>query len=531
MEKPLQKEKYRILVVDDSPLSIELIFELLKDSGYYMDSADNGQTAFEKLENESFDLVLLDVMMPRLNGYELCRKIKETPKLSSIPVIFITAKNDNTYIIQGFEAGAVDYVTKPFNTKELMMRVKTHIELVRSRKDLEVAIDKAEESSRIKGEFLANMSHEIRTPLYGITGMIDLLKTTELSTQQDEFVEIMQSSASTLLKLINDILDFSKIESGELTFESTPFSFGKNLYQTVNLLKPEADKKGLSLNYQSDEKIPVTLVGDPARINQVLLNLGSNAIKFTNSGGVRINASLSGKDKDYVIVLFEVIDTGIGISEENMDKLFRTFTQVDQSTTRVHGGTGLGLVICKRLTMLMDGKIGVESELGKGSRFWFTCRLKMHEDETELYRLNGSDHNTSQKEIKILLAEDNPVNTKVASLFLSRMGQTADTAENGIVAVDKFKNGNYDLILMDINMPDMDGYEATRIIRQMEAEQGAGKRVNIVAMTANAMSGDKEKCLQMGMDDYISKPFKSADLKRILSNKTIQNGQHKAKIK
>lgn len=519
------EDKYKVLVVDDSQLSIDLIIELLEDSGYEIHSAVNGKMALNRLKNEGFDLVLLDVMMPVMNGYEVCREIKNTPGISDIPVIFITAKNDNENIIKGFEAGAVDYVTKPFHTKELMMRVRTHIELVRSKRELEIARDMAEESSRTKSEFLANMSHEIRTPINGITGMIDLLKTTSLTTGQEEYADIMLSSARTLLTLINDILDFSKIEAGELQFESISFNLSKNLHNIIKILQPKSEEKQLYLKYHIDEKIPEDLTGDPTRLNQVVLNLSSNAIKFTNEGGVSISARLKSSSRDSVTILFEVADTGIGISLYNMNKLFKTFSQVDASTTREHGGTGLGLVISKKLTEMMGGEIGVESEVGKGSRFWFTCKLKRPArtvEETDRSYTSGLSQNGIKK-FKILVAEDNPVNIKVVQHFLNQMGQEVEFAENGIVAVDKYKTGKYDLILMDINMPEMDGYEATRIIREIETNNGKKKKIKIIAMTANAMTGDREKCVDAGMDDYLPKPFRPNDIKRILSENINQN--------
>ncbi len=507
-------DKYSILVVDDNSISRELVFEILSGRGYQIRSAGDGKTALEMLEVEQFDLVLLDIMMPYVNGYEVCRRIKTG---SGIPVIFITAKNDFESVIKGFEAGAVDYVTKPYNARELVMRVKTHLDLIRSKKELEVARDQAEESSRAKGEFLTNMSHEIRTPLHGITGMIDLLRTTRLSAQQNEFLEIMQSSADTLLTLINDILDFSKIEAGELNFQYVSFDLKKNVYKTASLLKPKAMEKGLHFDFDVDDKIPSELIGDPARINQVIMNLVSNAIKFTNRGKVSITAAIEQSTDESVLVRFEITDTGIGISNENMDKLFRTFTQVDGSTTRKHGGAGLGLVISRRLTELMGGKIGVNSKPGKGSAFWFTCRLKRSLSEKAV---NGGKGILKNREkdvgLRVLIVEDSPVNANVARIFLERMGHVVELAENGVVAVDKCSVGSYDLVFMDINMPEMDGYEATRIIRQMERENG-GNSIRIVAMTANAMAGDREKCLKGGMDDYISKPFRPAELKKIIN--------------
>lgn len=510
-------DKYKVLVVDDSQLGIDLIFELSEDSGYEIHSAVNARMALDRLKNERFDLVLLDVMMPVMNGYEVCREIKNTPGISDIPVIFITAKNDFESVARGFEAGAVDYVTKPFNARELVMRVKTHLDLIRSKQELEIAKELAEESSRAKGQFLANMSHEIRTPLYGVTGMIDLLRSTGLSSLQSEYLELMQSSANTLLTLINDILDFSRIEAGEPNLQHDLFDLRENVYNTVSLLKLRAGEKRLHLEFDIDEKIPPELIGDPVRINQVISNLTSNAIKFTNRGKITVNVTLQENSTESVLARFEISDTGIGISDEDMGKLFRDFSQVDGSTTREHGGAGLGLVISKKLVELMGGKIGVTSNPGKGSVFWFTCRLNKTLSEMAANRDADALHRReSNGELKVLLVEDSPVNAKVARIFLQRMGHEVDMAENGIVAVDKFFRNIYDLILMDINMPEMDGYEATRIIRQMERENG-GNGIKIVAMTANAMAGDREKCLKCGMDDYISKPFKPADLEKVIA--------------
>ncbi|MBU6234398.1 MAG: response regulator [Alphaproteobacteria bacterium] len=398
-------------------------------------------------------------------------------------------------------------------------RMKSHIQDVQKAHERAMrAIGEAEKANLAKSEFLATMSHELRTPMNGIIGMAGMLESTSLNEEQKEYNGIIVKSATSLLAIVNDILDLSKIEAGGIELEPQPFPLRKAITDTIELFMPVAMDKGITLEAELGRTLPRFVEGDEGRVMQILRNLIGNSIKFTDRGAVRLTVKRDGK-----VIHFAVADTGIGIPENQQKMIFDKFTQANNTSTRKYGGTGLGLAISKQLVELMDGKIGVTSEVGKGSTFWFTLPLlecAEADDAMDTYtprnQKQQKPEDVMNRSANILIAEDHPTNQFLIKRILTKHGFTnIDMVENGQQAVDAFKTCAYSIVLMDGMMPEMDGYEATRQIRVYE--QTKGVHVPVIAMTANAMVGDREKCLEAGMDDYISKPIDAQKFMKLMS--------------
>ncbi len=530
--KTQTNEKPKILIVDDKIENLVAVEKLLDDFNVEFIRALSGNEAIVSTFLNDFALAIIDIQMPEMDGYETVEFLRQEDRTKYLPVIFVSAiYKDDFYVVKGIETGAVDLISKPIQPEILRGKVKVFLDLYLQKRELErmnaelrIAKDKAEAATHTKSLFLASMSHEIRTPLNGIIGMANILKGTTLNKEQQEYLDIINISGNNLLAIINDILDFSKIESGQVELENMAFDLHNEVEEIVKLLALKAGEKRLELHVEIAQNVPGHISGDSLRLKQILINLLNNAIKFTPSGSVtlkigKLNQSTikdHGSKVKKVKLIFRVIDTGIGISEEGKKKLFRAFSQTESSISRKFGGTGLGLAISKNLSKMMNGEIGVESEEGKGSKFWFTAEFELSDAVIVRSGESKQSETVSGKTLNVLLVEDNVINQKVALFNLNKLGHFVDVAENGKIALEMFQKNRYDVILMDVIMPIMDGIEATHKIRDLEKRNGIKDPIPIIAMTANALKGEREKLISEGMNEYISKPFKTEDLIKLL---------------
>jgi signal transduction histidine kinase len=570
-----------VLVVDDSQVQADYIKRLLERYNYKAYSLNNAKEALIYLQANRPSLIITDVVMPEMSGFDLCSKVKSDPNTRHIPVILLTALSEPEDILKGLASGADNFITKPYDDKALIEMIgkclslknigkeaedvgfevvfggnkyrinssrlqilelllstyalavdknrelqRTIRQLRQTQQELLEAKDAAELANRYKSELLANISHEIRTPLNAIVGIADtILLSSNITEEQERSLEILKSSAFLLLALLNQLLDLSKVEAGRMELDNTEFDPTVLMGDVEALSKGCAMSKGLEFTVDIDASLPKVVFGDYKKIRQILINLISNAIKFTEMGFVRVNLTVSDLKDDGVTLIFSVSDSGIGIESSKRAHIFEPFVQADGSTTRRYGGTGLGLSICRGFAELMNGQLWVDSEVGKGSVFYFKVPLKTPKETKPLAETSITEARSGQvitgpsadtQGLTILVVDDNDLNLLIAQRMLIKKGHRVITAKNGREALEKLKDHKYDLLFMDVNMPDMDGLETTRMIRHYERDAGIG-HTPVIAMTAYTQDEDRQRCLASGMDGYLSKPIDIKAIEQILA--------------
>jgi signal transduction histidine kinase len=505
-----------LLVVDDNEMNRDMLSRRLARRGFRVAVAEDGQIALDLIARENFDVILLDIMMPGINGVEVLKKLRETHSMMELPVIMVTAKGEKEDLVEALELGANDYLTKPVDFAVALARTNTQLSLKKMHTELQAARETAISASKAKSDFLASMSHEIRTPMNAIIGMSELLAETKLEPEQEEYVKVLQAAGDALLALLNDILDLSKIEAGRLELETVPVNLPELIANTVKIMEVRTRQKGLSLEAIIDPAVPRVIMSDATRLRQIFINLIGNAVKFTAAGGITLKVVPDPEAQEPNRLRFSVRDTGIGIPADAQKMIFEKFSQADSSTTRKYGGTGLGLSICMLLVEKMQGKIWVESEPGQGATFIFTIGYEVPPAAASAQPGAAAPRPdpgppAEDRALSILLVDDAPQNRMLVKAYLKSFPHQVVEAEDGQIAVDKFKAGTFDLVFMDMQMPVMDGLTATREIRQWERENHKAP-TPVVALTADSLSDATNRSLEAGCDAHLTKPIKKQNL-------------------
>jgi len=507
----------RVLVVDDDPILREFAVSHLVSPSVEVSVAEDGLVALEALRKGDFDVALVDLDMPNMNGFELMEAMARDPRLMSVPVVVITGRDDMEAIDLAFAAGATSFVVKPINWRLITHQLAYVLRNSRSEAAIRQARAAAESASRAKSVFLANMSHEIRTPLNGVIGLAGALGRTALSDEQFEMVSLIRQSGQTLERFLTDILDVSKIEAGKLSLQVDTFDLHEAIEAAVHLMQAAATEKFLKFSLTFGTNARGLFKGDVVRIRQIVSNLASNAVKFTKEGGVTVQIEVNEPETEgeMATLIIKVSDTGIGFDKEARARLFNRFEQADGSITRQFGGTGLGLSICKALTEMMGGTISVVSIPDQGSTFMVKLPLSrsMPLDAFDILRAmqptssnqGMPEESESSRLLRVLLAEDHPTNQRVVAMILQPYGVDLTVVENGVKAIEAFEAGKFDVVLMDMQMPEMDGLKATQAIRTYELTAQL-PRTPIAMLSANAMKEHVEQALEAGCDVHIAKP-------------------------